>query len=128
MKTIPNWFRILLDLRNLFAFIFGLKTGEVGLTFEVSEKLKLKQGQSIGDFLILLKAKKHLIGELKDKHLDFRFSIVIKEKGGKTNIFLNTIVKLNNFFGRIYFFSIKPFHRFIVPTILKRLHKEICYF
>ena len=81
--------------------------------------------QFIGDFFIVLKLKNHLIAELKDKHLDFRFSILIKEKEGITRVSLRTIVKLNNFFGRIYFFLIKPFHRLIIHNILKRLSNEL---
>ena len=83
------------------------------------------QAQSLGDFVIILKEKNHIITELKDRHLDFRFSIMIRGNEGKTKVFLSTIVKINNFLGRVYFFLIKPFHRFIVPNILKRLSKKI---
>ena len=89
--------------------------------------LKLKQ---ITDKVLLkleieLKGKNHFIAELKDKHLDLRFSILIRQKDGITKVSLTTIVKINKFFGKAYFFLITPFHRLIIPYILKRLSVKI---
>jgi len=125
IKSLPKWFKILLNSRNTIARIFGLKTGRIGNIFDNSARLSIKQDQSIGDIFILLKGKKYLITELNDKHLDFRFSILIRENEGITKVSLSTIVKLNNFFGRIYFLLVKPFHRLIIPNILKRLSNEL---
>ena len=119
IKSIPKWFKFLLNLRNAIASIFGLKTGKIGNVYENLEKLNLKQNQSIRDIFIFLKEKNHLIAELKDKHLDFRFSILIRQEDGITKVSLNTIVKINNIFGKVYFFLITPFHRLINPNILK---------
>ena len=125
IKSLPKWFKVLLNSRNTIARIFGLKTGGIEDIYDNSERLNIKQSQSIGDFFILLKGEKFLITELKDKHLDFRFSILIRENEGITKVSLSTIVKLNNYFGRIYFFLVKPFHRLIVPNILKKLSDEL---
>jgi len=112
-------------LRNEIVSIFGLKTGKIGNVYENLENLNFKQDQSIGDFFIILKEKNHLIAELKDKHLDFRFSILIRQVDSKTKVSLTTIVKINNIFGKLYFFLITPFHRLIIPNILKKLSYEI---
>ena len=120
IKTLPNWVKLLLNLRNKIASIFGLKTGKIGDFYDNPEKLNFKQGQSIGDLSVILKEKYHLIAELKDKHLDFRVSILIREEG-TTKVFFSTIVKFNNIFGKMYFFLIAPFHRLIIPSTLKRL-------
>ena len=125
IKSIPKWFKFLLNLRNVIASIFGLKTGKIENVYEYLDKLNLKQDQSIGDFFIFLKEKNHLIAELKDKHLDFRISILIRQGDGITKVSLSTIVKINNIFGKVYFFLITPFHRLIIPNILKRLSGEI---
>ena len=125
IKSIPNWVKLLLYLRNIIANIFGLKTGEIGNIFDNPETINLKHNQSIGDIFILLKDKYHLIIELKDKHLDFRFSVLICKDKGLTKIYLTTIVKINNFFGKLYFFIITPFHRLIIKNILKNLCNEI---
>ena len=93
--------------------------------YENPEKIYFKQDKSIGNFFIFLKEKNHLIAELKDNHLDFRFSILIRQEDGITIVSLTTIVKINNIFGKVYFFLITPFHRLIIPNILKRLSGEI---
>ena len=125
IKSIPKWFDLLLNLRNVIARIFGLKTGKIGNIYKNSEKLIFKQDQMIGDIFIFFKDKNHLIAELKDKHLDFRFSIFIRQKEGITKVSLSTIVKINNFFGWMYIFLIKPFHRLIIQNFLKSLSDEI---
>ena len=125
IKSIPEWFKFLLNLRNAIASIFGLKIGKIENVYEYLDKLNIKQDQSIGDFFIFLKGKNHFIAELKDKHLDLRFSILIRQKDGITKVSLSTIVKINNIFGKVYFFLITPFHRFIILNILKRLSGEI---
>ena len=112
-------------MRNEIVSIFGLKTGKIENVYENLENLNSKQDQSIGDFFIILKEKNHLIAELKDKHLDFRFSILIRQVDSKTKVSLTTIVKINNIFGKLYFFLITPFHRLIIPNILKKLSYEI---
>ena len=125
IKSIPKWFKFLLNLRNAIARIFRLKTGKIANVYQNPEKLDFKQDQSIGDFFIFLKGKNHLIAELKDKHLDFRFSILIRQEDGTTKVSFTTIVKINNIFGKVYFFLISPFHRLIIPKILKKLSGEI---
>ena len=112
-------------MRNEIVSIFGLKTGKIENVYENLENLNFKQDQSIGDFFIILKEKNHLIAELKDKHLDFRFSILIRQVDSKTKVSLTTIVKINNIFGKVYFLLIKPFYKLIIPNILKRLRVEI---
>ena len=125
IKSIPKWLIILLNFRNLIAHIFGLKTGKIKNIIGNLTNLNLKQNQSIGDLLIFFKENNHLILELKDKHLDFRFSIYIVQEDGITRLSLSTIVKFNNIFGGIYFFLISPFHRLIIPSILKRISCEL---
>ena len=125
IKSLPKWFMFLLNLRNAIASIFGLKTGKIDDVYDNLENLDFKQDQSIGEIFIILKENNLLITELKDKHLDFRFSILIREEDGITKIYLRTIVKLNNILGKIYFFLITPFHRLIISNILKRLSSEI---
>ena len=78
IKSIPKWFKFILNLRNAIVSIFGLKTGKIENVHENLENLNFKQDESIGDLFIILKEENHLIAELKDKHLDSRFSILIR--------------------------------------------------
>ena len=51
IKSIPKWFKCILNLRNTSASIFGLKTGKIENVYENLEKLNFKQDQLIGNFL-----------------------------------------------------------------------------
>ena len=112
-------------LRNYLVSFFGLKKGKSDLNYDNWKNLNIRSGEFKGDLYIVLKEKNHFITEIKDKHLDFRVSLSIEKEGESNEINLITIVKLNNFLGEYYFFLIKPFHRFIVPSILRRLSKII---
>ncbi len=55
-----------------------------------------------------------------DKHLLFYVDIFITPlETGKQMIEVTTLVKYHNWVGKAYFFCIKPFHRVIVPLVLK---------
>jgi hypothetical protein len=54
-----------------------------------------------------------------DTHLNFRVSVLIDR--GKSYIYTTTLVHYNNRWGKLYFFFVKPFHRIIVRSIMKRL-------
>ena len=79
IRSLPKWFVFLLNLRNTIASIFGLKTGKIEDVYDDLENLDFKQDQSIGEIFIILKENNLLITELKDKYLDFHFSILIRE-------------------------------------------------
>ena len=51
IKSIPKWFKFLLNLRNAIAIIFGLKAGKIINVYENLEKLNFKQDQLIGNIL-----------------------------------------------------------------------------
>ena len=62
-----------------------------------------------------------------DRHLDLRVSLLV-ERGGRDGrektLSVTTAVRLNDRLGRCYFCFIKPFHRMIVPAVVKRsLHR-----
>ncbi|MBU3916777.1 DUF2867 domain-containing protein [bacterium] len=56
-----------------------------------------------------------------DKHLYYRISVMKKEIEQGTEIYLNTIVKFKNIWGRIYFLPVSLGHKLVVKSLLKRL-------
>lgn len=60
-----------------------------------------------------------VMGE-QENILNFRTSVLKEELGDKTLVHLTTLVKYNNFWGKLYFFPVKPFHRMISKNILKK--------
>ncbi len=59
-----------------------------------------------------------VLGE-EHKHLDFRTSILVEQKGNETIMYSSTAVRYNKPIGRLYFFFVKPFHRVLIKLFLK---------
>jgi hypothetical protein len=56
--------------------------------------------------------------EEDDKHLKFRTSVLIDRE--KSEVYLTTVVKYNNWGGRLYFIPVKPVHRILVKSQFKK--------
>lgn len=102
IMRLPAWATALFRLRNAIVGVFGLKAGKAEASFPVIS-------QSDGE----------VVSGLPDKHLDFRLSVL----RGEETVSLTTVVRFNNALGRVYFFFIKPFHKLIIKTLLKRWKK-----
>ncbi len=109
--------RFLLKARDVLVGGFGLKTVKqksLAAEYEVS-RIAIFRIYSISQAEILL-------GE-DDKHLDFRVSVLCSDQQsleGDLHVTLSTVVHFHNFYGRLYFFVIAPFHRFLVQFGLRR--------
>jgi hypothetical protein len=60
--------------------------------------------------------------------LNFRVSLFLKQQAPGTNykeLTVSTAVEFNNWFGRLYFLPVPPFHKLIVPAMLKGIVKEL---
>ncbi len=71
--------------------------------------------------------KEVILGE-DDKHLNFRVSLFLDHQindPNKKHLTVSTTVEFNNWFGRIYFLPVRPFHKLIVPTMLKGIIKHL---
>jgi hypothetical protein len=101
---LPKWAHGLMKARHLIVRPFGLKTD--------------KEIKSDKFFPVIDKNEHEIIMGINDTHLNFRVSVLIDRK--KSYIFLTTVVQYNNFFGKTYFFFIKPFHRLIVYDVMKK--------
>jgi hypothetical protein len=114
--TVPQWITELLELRNAIVRPFGLKTS---IDADPSNEHELKPGTLVGVFEVLeRKLDEIMLGE-DDKHLDYRVSIQLKREEEKCWVVVSTIVKFNNWLGRIYFVPVKPMHKIIVPAMMR---------
>ena len=104
----PGWVNGLMKLRNAIVKPLGL---EVGMRFV--------------DTICEQNAQEVVFG-MPDKHLTFHASLWCgeKEPGGQT-FTITTVVKFNNRLGRLYFFFIRPFHKVIIRSMLKRVAKRL---
>lgn len=104
----PAWVNGLMKLRNTIVKPLGL---EVGMRF--------------ADTICEQNAQEIVFG-MPDKHLTFYAALWCgeKESGGQT-FTITTVVKFNNRLGRLYFFFIRPFHKVIIRSMLKRVAKRL---
>ena len=125
----PKWIDKLFAFRNRLAGLFGLKTsGVIPDRQKMIDDFKAEKGEQLGLFKVLDKTSNEIILGEDDKHLNFRVSLFIdKENESETDkkLIISTTVKFNNWFGRLYFLPVRPFHKLIVPTMLKGIIKDI---
>jgi Protein of unknown function (DUF2867) len=109
----PGWITNLLRLRNIVVAPFGLKAGE---------KAKKPFVEKAGIFPVLDETPNRVVLGLDDRHLDFRLLVDVKDgSDGMQTVTASTLVRTHNAFGRIYLAIVKPFHRIIVPAMLRQL-------
>lgn len=115
-----------MGLRELIAKWIGLKTA-TGMNIEAQlQNFSGQPGESIALFHVLGRTETEILSGEEDAHLDFRLSFfVYPEEEGVQKIVLSTVVQKHNWLGHLYFFFVKPFHRLIVPIILRRIEKSI---
>jgi len=125
----PRWIEKLLDVRNSIVAVLGLKTSDKpGDPKTQLENFKCEPGEQLGLFKVYSKNENEVILGEDDKHLNFRVSLfldgAISEPSRKI-ITISTTVEYNNWFGRIYFLPVRPFHKLIVPAMLKGIIKDL---
>lgn len=107
----PRWVAWLLALRNLLVSPFSLKTKNPD---PVSED----QGFA---FPVISSRPDRVVLGMDDRHLDFRLVIDMEARGlDALAAVATTYVRTHNLGGRLYMAVIRPFHRRVVPAMLKR--------
>jgi len=126
-SSTPKWVESLFKFRNLLAALFNLKTGEKAKSQkEIIQYFKGQVGEKIGLFQVFERSASELILGEDDRHLDFRVSLLLgQEHNGLRDLTISTTVSFNNWLGKVYFFPVKPFHKLIVPSMLKGTLKEL---
>ncbi len=126
-SSAPDWVEKLMGLRNKIVGVFGLKTSNKNPLSreEPFDNFKCEPNERLGLFKIFNKTDKEVILGEDDKHLDFRVSLFLENSSTNKFLTISTTVKFNNWLGRIYFLPVQPFHRFIVPAMLKSIIKEL---
>ena len=103
----PKWIDWLMNLRNAIVKPLGLDT-ESRFTDMISDR----------------NSNEEIFG-MPDKHLDFHVSMYCGDYiEGKQELRITTVVKYKNWFGRVYFFIIRPFHGIIISSLLKSIERK----
>lgn len=119
----------LLVIRNKVVSIFGLKTPtQINDRQQQLENFKYEPGEQLGLFKIFSKSENEIVMGEDDKHLNFRISLLLEKDtndNAKKDITISTTVEFNNWFGKLYFLPVKPFHKIIVPSLLRGILKKL---
>lgn len=115
----PRWINTLFRLRHKIVARFGLKTNHEA-TIELNFPIKVED--KIGFFEVFEISETQIILGENDTHLDFRVSIRIEKDN---QISVETLVEFNNIFGKVYFQIIKPFHKLIIASLLRRMLENL---
>jgi len=125
----PKWMEKLFTLRNKIVRVFGLKTPDkIADRTSQLKNFRCEQGDQFGLFKIFNKTNNEIILGEDDKHLNFRVSLFLDHEPNNTHkksLTISTTVIFNNGFGRLYFLPVRPFHKLIVPAMLKGIIKEL---
>jgi hypothetical protein len=108
----PRWIDALLTLRNCLVAPFGLKTGA---------PTGAGSSDSIGIFPVVSETPSRLVAGFNDSHLDFRVVVDVVGADSSRRVTATTLVLTHNLLGRVYLAIILPFHRLIVPAMLRQV-------
>lgn len=118
----PKWADMLMVIRNWVVRFVGLKPGGFKENINISDFYPI--GSKAVYFTVIDRNENEILMAENDKHLNFRISIWIKPFDSNVDIHLTTLVKYNNLLGRLYFLPVRPFHRIIVISMLKRFLRQ----
>lgn len=108
----PRWIEWLVAVRNAVVAPFGLKTS--GAADGAARDM-------IGIFPVVSETPERLVAGFNDKHLDFRLVVDVAPVGSVRNVTATTLVLTHNWLGRTYLAVILPFHRLVVPAMLRKI-------
>ena len=116
----PAWVDTLLILRDKIVGMIGLKTASnAGNREKLLASFKCEAGEQLALFKVFAKNEHEVILGEDDKHLDFRVSLFLDRQ--KNGLIVSTVVKTHNWMGALYLLAVKPFHKLIVPTLVKEM-------
>ncbi|MGD8455006.1 MAG: DUF2867 domain-containing protein [Anaerolineales bacterium] len=123
LSSIPGWVRVLLKLRDILVKPFDLETGPIPEQVNVDTSVRYSIGDRAIIFTVIDRSDTEIVMAEDDKHLYFRTSLCIEKTSRQNleNLHLTTLVQYHNIGGRLYFMPVKPFHRLIMKTMLKKL-------
>lgn len=113
---VPAWIRALMWIRDGFAGLVGLKRSTDA---PATGNDALVVGNSIGFFRIVARNEDEIVAGEDDSHLDFRVSFLRGRDDVGAFVTVSTVVRFNSAVGRAYFVPVGPFHRRVVPAMMR---------
>lgn len=106
MARMPRWITGLLMVRNAIVAPLGLRGAG-----------PRQNSQSfMGPFPVVSQTPERVVLGFNDRHLDFRLVVDVPGSG---EIIGTTLIRTHNWLGRVYLAIVLPFHRIIVPAMMR---------
>ncbi len=118
-NTPPKWVVALLKFRNFLVKFIGLKT-----TKPEDYNTEYRIGGYVGFFKIYIIEKLEVILGANDSHLNFRV-LIANTKEPTYNIKVTTLVEYNNKMGKVYMAIVKPFHRVVIKSMIRKSYSNV---
>ena len=123
-SSMPWWVAALLRVRDRAVALVGLKSLG-GVEREAAERTTFQPGDRAGLFNIYARTDDEILMGADDRHLNFRASMLVRADADGHAAVLSTVVRYNGRLGRFYFFFVRPFHRRIIPAMLRRVRRQL---
>ncbi|MCD8185104.1 MAG: DUF2867 domain-containing protein [Rikenellaceae bacterium] len=120
---IPGWVQWLMKIRKILVKPLGLR-GQF-LTSPEAFSRGIRSGSGDGIMSVPMKNRQETVVKLSDKHLHSYMSVYIRRKEDSTTVILNSAVQFHNRLGQLYFIAIKPFHKLVVKSMLRRAIRRL---
>jgi len=107
----PGWVTKLMAVRNALVAPFGL----------ITKPSRQPKSLSGFPFPVLSAQPQRVVMGLDDRHLDFRLVVDVSvAEGRQIAATATTYVRTRNLWGKLYLLAVTPFHRRIVPAMLRQ--------
>jgi hypothetical protein len=105
---------MLMKVRDRIVRLFGLAVSGPA----AQERDYYPVGSKLVIFTVSARNEHEIVMGEDDKHLKFRTSVLVDRE--KSEVYLTTAVKYNNWGGQLYFIPVKPIHKMLIKSQLKK--------
>lgn len=122
----PRYVLMILSVRDFFFRLAGLKTSDIVNPINFVDVPVQREKSMIAEIGMSYNTPEEVICGLNDKHLNFAVSVFVINTPVDNNricceVFVSTILKYNNIWGRIYFTLIRFIHATVIKSMLQKL-------
>ncbi len=118
----PAWVDVLMAIRNRIVSTIGLRTARPErIPGTSATPRRYEPGAVAGMFRVYARTDDEILIGGDDRHLNSRASMLVQREPDATYAVFTTVVHYNNWLGRVYFLPVRPFHRLIIPALLRRM-------
>ena len=117
--AMPGWIRRIVGLQERCA-----RPSEKDLSWspvDPRDPSPVVPGQWVGPWLAVARTATEIVFREDSHHLDFAFSLNLRETEGSVRIEATTLVRFRNLAGKLYFAPVRHFHRRLVPAHMESL-------